>query len=150
MFLRPATNRKLKPVSATLALAKRGLSLLKAKRAVEEMTQKGLAVLELPTVESRRTLQTELREAGVNASPRAEGLIDVKDLRKRLGLTQEQFALRYGIDIDTLQNWERKRRIPDEPAQRLLRVIAMLPEQASAALEDSATQPARKHAPARG
>jgi DNA-binding transcriptional regulator YiaG len=137
MFLRPATNRKFKPVSATLALAKRGLSLLKAKRAVEEMVKKGLAVLELPMVEDRRAVQAELIEAGVSARPRAEGLVNVKHLRKRLGLTQEQFALRYGIDIDTLQNWERMRRIPDQPAQRLLRVIEMLPNEASAAQEDA-------------
>ena len=143
MFLRPAPNREVKPVSAALALAKRGLSLLKAKRAVEEIMQKGLAVLELPTVESRRRVQAELTEAGIDARPRAEGIVNVKNLRKRLGLTQEQFALRYGIDIDTLQNWESRRRIPDEPARRLLRVIAMLPREASAAQEDVV---AREHA----
>ncbi len=147
MFLRPATNRELKPVSATLALAKRGLSLLKGKRAVEEIMQKGLAVLELPAVESRRRVLAELAEAGIEARPRAEGIVNVKNLRKRLGLTQVQFALRYGIDIDTLQNWERRRRIPDEPARRLLRVIAMLPKEASAAQEDMA---AREHAPSHG
>jgi DNA-binding transcriptional regulator YiaG len=140
MFLRPATSRELKPISATLALTKRGLSLLKAKRVIEEMMQKGLAVLELPTVENRRTALAELTEAGVEARARAEGVINVKNLRKRLGLTQEQFSLRYGIDIDTLQNWERRRRIPDEPAQRLLRVIDMLPEEASVAQEDLAPE----------
>jgi DNA-binding transcriptional regulator YiaG len=147
MFLRPATNRELKPVSATLALAKRGLSLLKAKRAVEEIMQKGLAVLELPIVESRRRVLAELTEAGIDARPRAEGVVNVKNLRMLLGLTQEQFALRYGIDIDTLQNWERRRRVPDEPARRLLRVIAMLPEEASAAQEDVAV---REHTPSYG
>ncbi len=148
MFLRPATNREFKPVTAALVLAKRGLSLLKAKRAVEEMAQKGLAVLELPTVENQRTVRNELIKAGVNARPRVEGVVNVKKLRTQLGLTQEQFALRYGIDIDTLQNWERKRRIPDQPARRFLRVIAMLPDQASAALEDAESD--RKRAPAHG
>jgi DNA-binding transcriptional regulator YiaG len=147
MFLRPATNREVKPISATMALAKRGLSMLKAKRTVEEMITKGVAVLELPTVEDRSALQNELIEAGVHARPRAEGLVNVKALRERLGLTQEQFALRYGIDIDTLQNWERRRRLPDGTAQRLLRIIEVMPIAASAAQEDVEAETVREQAP---
>ena len=136
MFLRPATNREVKPVSATMALAKRGLSMLRAKRAVEEMIAGGLAVIELPTVEDQAVVRTELAAAGIVARPRADRPVNVKELRTRLGLTQEQFSLRYGIDLDTLQNWERKRRMPDLAAQSLMRVIERLPIEASEAQED--------------
>lgn len=61
--------------------------------------------------------------------------IDVKAVRERLGLTQEQFALRYGLDLNSLQNWETKRRRPDAAARSYLRVIERLPERTSEALE---------------
>ena len=52
---------------------------------------------------------------------------DLAALRKYLGLTQEQFAGRIGISIDTLQNWEQDRRQPDGPARALLRLLAKHP-----------------------
>ncbi len=48
--------------------------------------------------------------------------IDVKALRKRLGLTQEAFALRYGFTLGRLRDWEQKRSQP-EPAHRILLTI---------------------------
>ncbi len=48
-------------------------------------------------------------------------------LRKFLGLSQKQFALRIGISINTLQNWEQGRRNPHGPAKALLRLIAKYP-----------------------
>ena len=52
---------------------------------------------------------------------------DLAALRRFLGLTQEQFAGRIGISIDTLQNWEQDRRQPDGPARALLRLLARHP-----------------------
>ena len=52
---------------------------------------------------------------------------DLAALRKYLGLTQQQFAGRIGISIDTLQNWEQDRRQPDGPARALLRLLAKHP-----------------------
>ena len=43
--------------------------------------------------------------------------VDLKKLRRRLGLTQESFAARFGFSLGTLRNWERGRRRPDGPAQ---------------------------------
>ncbi|TVR48333.1 MAG: transcriptional regulator [Planctomycetota bacterium] len=50
---------------------------------------------------------------------------DLVALRRFLGLTQEQFAIRIGISVDTLQNWEQDRWQPDSPA--LLRLLARHP-----------------------
>lgn len=49
--------------------------------------------------------------------------VDVKALRSRLGLSQSQFAARYGFAVDALQNWEQGRRHPDGHARAYLRVI---------------------------
>ena len=122
-------------VPATLALAKRGLTLLKAKRVIEEMLDKGRAVVEVPTVEDAAILARELAAAGCCASRLGRTEIDVRALRERLGLTQDQFALRYALDVDTLRNWESKRRHPDAAALAYLGVIACLPEQVSMVLE---------------
>ena len=48
---------------------------------------------------------------------------EVKQLRKDLGLTQDQFAEAYRLSIDTVRGWEQGRRAPDGPAQTLLSLI---------------------------
>ncbi len=53
---------------------------------------------------------------------------DVATLRKHFKLSQPKFAALLGISVDTLQNWEQKRRRPDGPAQVLLRIAATHPE----------------------
>lgn len=122
-------------VPATLALAKRGLTLLKAKRVIEEMLDTGRAVAHIPTVEDETALARELGAAGCRASRLGRLEVDVRALRERLGLTQDQFALRYALDVDTVRNWESQRRHPDAAALAYLGVIASLPEQVSLALE---------------
>jgi len=55
-------------------------------------------------------------------------------VRDRTGQTQEQFALRYQIDLATLRNWEQGRNEPDLAAQTYLRMIAAHPKQIEALL----------------
>jgi len=52
----------------------------------------------------------------------------VRALRKRLKLTQEQFSARFGVPLSTLRDWEQGRRLPERPAQVLLKVIETDPE----------------------
>ena len=49
--------------------------------------------------------------------------VDVAKLRKRLELTQEQFAARFGFSVATLRHWERGDRSPQGPALVLLNLI---------------------------
>ena len=49
--------------------------------------------------------------------------VDVKALRAKVGMTQEQFAARFGFSTATLRHWERGDRIPQGPALVLLNVI---------------------------
>jgi putative transcriptional regulator len=59
--------------------------------------------------------------------------IDVRATRKQLGLSQAEFAARFGFQPTTLRNWEQGRTRPDGPARVLLAVIARHPE----AVEDA-------------
>ena len=59
---------------------------------------------------------------------------DVRKIRDGLGVTQEDFALMIGVSVATLRNWEQGRRVPDGPAQALLRVAAANPKAVVAAL----------------
>jgi putative transcriptional regulator len=52
----------------------------------------------------------------------------VKTLRRALGFTQEEFAVRYQIPLGTLRDWEQGRTEPDQPARAYLKVIAKDPE----------------------
>lgn len=47
---------------------------------------------------------------------------------ERLRLTQQQFALQFGIPIRTLQKWEQGVREPEGPARAYLAVISRIPE----------------------
>ena len=53
---------------------------------------------------------------------------DVRAIRKKIGLSQSEFALLIGVSIATLQNWEQGRRRPEGPARALLRVAEARPE----------------------
>jgi putative transcriptional regulator len=58
---------------------------------------------------------------------------DVRALRRKLGLSQSAFAMKFGFQPATVKNWEQGRTRPDGPARVLLAVIARHPE----AVEDS-------------
>jgi putative transcriptional regulator len=112
-------------IDAALTLARRGLPLLRAKRVLEEVLATGNAIVTLPTVDDPASVLGELRDAGLAvalAEPRQTP--DVRDLRRRLGLTREQFAIRYGLDVETVRNWEAGRREPDRTARSYLIAIA--------------------------
>jgi putative transcriptional regulator len=57
-----------------------------------------------------------------------------KTLRRALGLTQEEFADRYGIPLGTLRDWEQGRSEPEASTRSYLRVIAKNPEMVRLAL----------------
>ena len=49
-------------------------------------------------------------------------------LRKRLRLSRQKFAERFGLDARAVQDWEQGRRVPDRAARVLLTVINNDPE----------------------
>jgi putative transcriptional regulator len=54
--------------------------------------------------------------------------IDVRSVRSKLGMTQKAFAARFGLQLETLRNWEQNKRVPDGPSRVLLTMIDRDPE----------------------
>ncbi len=54
--------------------------------------------------------------------------VDVREVRMKMGLSQAQFATKFGFPPATLRNWEQGRSRPDAPTRVLLAVIAKHPE----------------------
>ncbi len=59
--------------------------------------------------------------------------VNVRALRRQLGLSQSEFAAKFGFPPATLKNWEQGRTRPDGPARVLLAVLARHPK----AVEDA-------------
>ena len=51
----------------------------------------------------------------------------IKIVREKLNVSQNDFALMIGVSVRTLQNWEQGRRKPEGPAKALLRVASRNP-----------------------
>jgi len=126
--------REIRTISAIIALSKRWTPVLRAKRAVEAMLENKRAFILIPKLESFEAICAELAAAGVRATSVARDDIDVKAIRERLELTQEQFAMHYGLEVDAVRNWEHGRRKPDTAAQSYLRAISNDPAGVEAAL----------------
>ena len=62
------------------------------------------------------------------------GEVDIRAIRKRLGLSQEEFAIRFGFAAGSVRNWEQGHRYPQGPARVLLRVIDREPAAVQRAL----------------
>lgn len=52
---------------------------------------------------------------------------NIKSIRKRLRVSQSEFALMIGVSKSTVQNWEQGRREPEGPAKALLKVAQKNP-----------------------
>lgn len=52
--------------------------------------------------------------------------VDVKAIRQKLGMTQQQFTS-FGFSLSAIRHWEARRRMPEGPARVLLMVIARDP-----------------------
>ncbi len=62
---------------------------------------------------------------------------NVRAIRRKLRMSQTEFAEKYRIPLPTLKNWEQGRRQPDAPASAYLQAIAMCPREISKAFEAS-------------
>jgi len=61
---------------------------------------------------------------------------EVRRTREKLGLSQNGFAKRYGVNLRRLQDWEQGRSAPDTAILAYLKVIAREPEMVRSILED--------------
>jgi DNA-binding transcriptional regulator YiaG len=122
-----------KPVSVARVLTGHGMSLRKAHDALNRLANGETVAVELHA-EDARGLISEFSALGVNAFPIEPPHADVKRVREHLGLSQAEFSIRFGLELDTIQNWEQGRYRPDPAAQLLLSVIESYPECVDAVL----------------
>ena len=54
--------------------------------------------------------------------------VDVKNIRKKMAMSQTEFASAFGISVGTLRHWERGDRVPHGPALVLLNVVEKEPQ----------------------
>lgn len=66
--------------------------------------------------------------------------VNVRAIRRRMGLTQEQFSAKYGFTLAAVRNWEQGRRRPERAARLLLKVIEMHPEVVEDALAEGSRE----------
>ena len=88
--------------------------------------------------EAVRYRRGELTEAeGVKTHTFAEvpENVDVKAIRTKLGLTQEEFS-GFGFSVRSIQNWEGGKRKPEGSARVLLQVISRHPDVVLNSLRD--------------
>ncbi|MBV9287840.1 MAG: helix-turn-helix domain-containing protein [Hyphomicrobiales bacterium] len=62
-------------------------------------------------------------------------VIDVRAIRIKLGMSQEEFAGRFGFSVNTLRHWEQGKRRPEGPTRAYLLVIDRAPKAVQKALE---------------
>lgn len=60
---------------------------------------------------------------------------NVRSLRRKLNLTQEQFAHTFHLSLGAIRDWEQGRNQPDHAARALLRVIEFNPDLVQQALQ---------------
>jgi len=62
----------------------------------------------------------------------------LRKVREELGLSQAEFAQRFGMSLRSLQEWEQARRLPDLAVLAYLRVIERNPGAVQSALRPNA------------
>jgi putative transcriptional regulator len=87
----------------------------------------------------KRGLQEAITFAGGSAGKPGYAVhipatVDVKGIRAKLGMSQQEFAGRFGFSVNTLRHWEQGTRIPEGSARAYLLVIARAPDEVEAAL----------------
>jgi putative transcriptional regulator len=74
---------------------------------------------------------------------------DVKAIRAKFGLSQDQFAKTFALNLAMPRDWEQERRMPHGPARTLLQIIDREPGAVRRALGAKAARKSRERAVSR-
>lgn len=114
---------------------RRHVSPNQAHTAIAALLVEPSVIVELPMLEDAKAFEMEVAAHGAIATRlEAPDEVDVRAIREALGLSQESFAHRFGLDLSTVRNWEQKRSRPDTAARVLLRTIEKEPDAVTRAL----------------
>lgn len=115
-----------RPVDFIRLLSEHGISLKRARLIVDRLASRELVPAELSTSDLSAFF-SNAHELNVLAMELDSPDINPKSIRDKQGLSQPEFASLYGLEPDTLKNWEQGRYAPDGPARTLLMVIEKCP-----------------------
>ncbi len=62
--------------------------------------------------------------------------IDVRSIRKKLNMTQTDFAKAFGLSLSSVRHWEQKLRTPEGPTRAYLKIISIEPDMVRRVLSD--------------
>jgi DNA-binding transcriptional regulator YiaG len=129
LVLLPPTSKRLGDVFEIARLLKRaGVTVRTGRKVLENLSEGKAAYVEAPHVTNYENLKRQIMSYNVTVHRIEPRDVDVKALRTRLGISQEDFAGRYGLDVATVRNWEQGRTKPEGPAATLLRLIERDPD----------------------
>jgi putative transcriptional regulator len=102
---------------------------------LENMTEEELTANALSDPDNLPLTKLEMRQfKPVHPKHAKTKSIDIKNIRKKLHLSQEKFAEYFGVSIRTLQDWEQHRHNPSKTARNFLLVVSKEPRAVQRAL----------------
>lgn len=117
-------------------LVRHGMGVNKAHAVLMRLKAGEGVAVELPHVDDTARLLADLRGLSVSGSVRSvPPPPDAKAIRERQGLTQQEFALKYALELATVRNWEQDRTRLSGPARILLCAIDAYPEMMQTVVE---------------
>jgi DNA-binding XRE family transcriptional regulator len=111
-----------RPVDVVRHLHATGLSLRTSREILERLAQGQLVATAVSSTDPV-LLMDVLGQLGVTARVLRVPDASVKDVRDKFHLTQAEFATRFGLELDTVRNWEQGRNKLDPSTRLLLKVI---------------------------
>ena len=115
-----------------MAMVRKSLKAIKASRPTMDRAK----IARTTETDIRRQMRADGEDP--NHAPRLEDIFTPQAIRKRLGMTQTQFAEALRIPVATLRNWEQGRNAIDPAARSLLILVARDPEAMLTALAEAA------------
>ncbi len=136
------TGEIARPIDLARLLTRHGPSLKRAHATLNRITADEAVVVRLWS-EALDDLPGQFAAFGVEASPLTIPEVDTRAIRARLGLSQADFAVRFGFELDTVQNWDQGRHAPDSATRVLLAIIDRDPALVEAVMIVAVAQDAR-------
>jgi putative transcriptional regulator len=85
----------------------------------------------------RQALAFAEGKASHGCKPHVPEEINVRGIRRKVGMSQTEFAEHFGVSVRTVQDWEQGRRVPSGASRAFLMVINREPEAVQRALTQS-------------
>lgn len=98
---------------------------------VKAMTEKQINAAAKSDPDAQPLTKAQLRKFKRVHPPRQ---VNVKIIREKLHLSQQEFANYFGVSVRTIQEWEQHRRTPSATARNFLKVIEKAPRAVQKAL----------------